>query len=113
MRTRSETGTDAMSLRPMPVSILIREQPERVHRWTASHIVASRGVGLVCSGAPDLSSTRWRLPRMNVDPPDTAFGPHPGELLSRVMFTHPASLHADLTTGERRANAGNRVPNLY
>src|SRR5215217_1467307 len=37
--------------------------------------------------------------------------PHPGELVRRVMSTHPASVNADSTAGERRLteNGGVRI----
>ena len=37
---------------------------------------------------------------------------NPGELVRRVMSTHPASVNADSTAGERRASATNDVSDV-
>ena len=50
-------------------------------------------------------------PLMPADRPQYRLCPHPGELARRVMSTHPASVNADSTAGERRVteNGGVRI----
>ena len=43
-------------------------------------------------------------PLMPADRPQYRLCPHPGELARRVMSTHPASVNADSTAGERRVS---------
>jgi len=46
---------------------------------------------------------------MPADRPQYRLCPHPGELARRVMSTHPASVNADSTAGERRLTENGRV----
>jgi hypothetical protein len=49
-----------------------------------------------------LSPTLMRPPLMPADRPQYRLCPHPGELVRRVMSTHPASVNAD-----------DRVPRIF
>lgn len=48
--------------------------------------------------------TCWRPPRDDCRRAQYRIRPHPGELARRVMSTHPASMNADSTAGERRVS---------